>query len=307
MTVAQDGLWIFSKGSYSKSAKGDYWGYKNKNSLGTTPRGSSLSIAFLSTWCHQYSCFLIDTNGIRIEKIRVRCFTTYRSRICNKNACWIYPRKGKGSTVLGERGRKAKRQGRAYHTRRKKDARGTYWGDGQLQDRSILDVTASLKDKRNRNYREVSEKGCNWICSAHLHAKVRGFLYHITLLRFLKLSHWVLAPTGMQMEKCKVLHWNDTFSMSNFHSQDTDSRGLVTVLLHDASSGHPPLLPGTSTCSCLSDWPALWCTVEDHRHTVMCSIQGLAVTTWKRKNMSASSSHLGTAAWSQVGGKEAKP
>lgn len=155
MTVAQDGLWIFSEGSYSKSAKGDYWGYKNKNSLGTTPRGSSLSIAFLSTWCHQYSCFLIDTNGIRIEKIRVRCLTTYRSRICNKNACWIYPRKGKGSTVLGERGRKAKRQGRAYHTRRKKDARGTYWGDRQLQDRSILDVTASLKDKRNKLQRSV--------------------------------------------------------------------------------------------------------------------------------------------------------
>lgn len=160
---------------------------------------------------------------------------------------------------------------------------------------------------KETNYREVSEKGCNWIYSVHMHAKIRGFLYHITLLRFLKLSHWVLAPTGMQMEKCKVLHWNDTFSMSNFHSQDTDSRGLVTVLLHDASSGHPPLLPGTSTCSCLSDWPALWCTVEDHRHTVMCSIQGLAVTTWKRKNMSPSSSHLGTAAWSQVGGKEAKP
>lgn len=212
--------------------------------------------------------------------------------------------KGKPPTILGEKGRDERQEEPTIvgQLLRKRDVRKCL--PGRLPAVGLFHSWCHSESERKQKLQRNGKKQHNWIYSADLHAQ--GVLIPHSPGEHIELDHWVLAPIGIQREKCKVPQLNDTIQVCIL-IVDAAPPGLATVLLCDTSPVHLPLLPWMSANCFLSDWPALWCTAEDHQHIVRCSIQGLAVTTWKRKDMwVSSSSQLGTAAWLQEGEKTSK-
>lgn len=83
-------------------------------------------------------------------------------------------------------------------------------------------------------------------------------------------------------EQSSSVEWHH-LSLNLSESRDAAPQGLVPVLFHDCSPRYFGFSPRASVNCCLSHWPALWCTAEDHQHNAACSTLGLAKTTWQRK------------------------